>query len=51
MVPIQTRYDGLVFRTRGEARYAVFFDACLLRYEYEKEGFWLEEAGKYLPDF
>lgn len=51
MNPIQTRHGGRFFRTRGEARYAVFFDACQLRYEYEKEGFWLEEGGKYLPDF
>jgi len=51
MTPIQTQYGGQFFRTRGEARFAVFFDACQLHYEYEKEGFWLEEGGKYLPDF
>jgi hypothetical protein len=51
VTPIQTQYGGRFFRTRGEARYAVFFDACQLRYEYEKEGYWLEEGGRYLPDF
>ena len=51
MTPIQTQYGGRFFRTRGEARFAVCFDACQLRYEYEKEGFWLAEGGKYLPDF
>jgi hypothetical protein len=48
---IQTRFNGRFFRTRGEARYAVLFDACQLSYEYEKEGFWLEAGGRYLPDF
>ena len=51
MTPIQTQYRGRFFRARGEARFAVFFDLCQLRYEYEPEGFWLEEGGKYLPDF
>jgi hypothetical protein len=49
--PIQTDCGSHRFRTRGEARFAVFFDACQLRYEYEPEGFWLDGAGKYLPDF
>ena len=48
---IQTKFNGRFFRARGEARYAVMFDACQLRFEYEKEGFWLEAGGKYLPDF
>lgn len=51
MNAIQTTYNGRCFRSRGEARFAVFCDACQLRYVYEAEGFWLEEAGKYLPDF
>jgi len=37
--PIQTKHNGRFYRSRGEARYAVLFDACQLRYEYEKEGF------------
>jgi hypothetical protein len=48
---IQTRYNGRDYPARGEARFAVFFDVCQLRFDYEPEGFWLEEAGKYLPDF
>jgi hypothetical protein len=48
---IQTRYGGRTYKARGEARTAVFFDICGLRFEYEPEGYWLEEAGKYLPDF
>lgn len=50
MTPIQTRYKGYNFRSRLEARWAVFFDALGLAWEYEPEGFQLE-AGWYLPDF
>lgn len=48
---IQTAYKGYRFRSRLEARYAVFFDALGVRWEYEKEGYELEGAGRYLPDF
>jgi hypothetical protein len=49
--PIQTRYAGYLFRSRLEARWAVFFDALGLRWEYEPEGFVLPSGEKYLPDF
>jgi hypothetical protein len=48
---IETEYQGYRFRSRLEARWAVFFDALGVRYEYEKEGYDLGEAGWYLPDF
>jgi hypothetical protein len=48
---IETRYKGYRFRSRLEARWAVFFDAIWLRWEYEPEGFDLGDAGWYLPDF
>lgn len=48
---IETRYKGHRFRSRLEARYAVFFDALGIPWEYEKEGYDLESAGYYLPDF
>jgi hypothetical protein len=48
---IETRYKGYRFRSRLEARWAVFFDALGLRWEYEKEGYDLGEFGWYLPDF
>lgn len=48
--PIETHYGGYRFRSRREARWAVFFDVLGLTYEYEKEGFNLP-SGKYLPDF
>lgn len=48
---IETVYNGYRFHSRLEARYAVFFDALGIKYEYEKEGYDLGEAGWYLPDF
>lgn len=48
---IETRYKGYNFRSRLEARWAVFFDALGVKWEYEKEGYDLGEAGWYLPDF
>lgn len=48
---IETRYKGYRFRSRLEARWACFFDACGVQWEYEKEGFELEGVGRYLPDF
>lgn len=48
---IETSYKGYRFRSRLEARWAVFFDALGVPYEYEKEGFDLGAAGRYLPDF
>lgn len=48
---IQTEYQNCKFRSRLEARWAVFFDTLGIEWEYEKEGFDLGEAGKYLPDF
>jgi hypothetical protein len=48
---IQTEYNGYRFRSRTEARWAVFFDAAGFRYEYEKEGFKLSDGTYYLPDF
>lgn len=48
---IQTEYKGYLFRSRLEARWAVFFDACNLKWEYEPEGFELPNGQLYLPDF
>jgi hypothetical protein len=49
--PIETVYKGYRFRSRLEARWAVFFDALDIKWEYEPEGFDLGDDGKYLPDF
>jgi hypothetical protein len=48
---IQTPYNGYLFRSRLEARWAVFFDACGVEYEYEPEGYDLGNGLMYLPDF
>ena len=51
MKAIQTEYKGYLFRSRLEARWAVFFDACGVRWEYEPEGYDLGDGIYYLPDF
>ena len=48
--PIETRYKGYQFRSRLEARWAVFFDALGVDWEYEPEGFVIGDQY-YLPDF
>lgn len=52
---IETRYKGYRFRSRLEARWAVFFDALGIEYQYEPQGFEKEnphgEPLRYLPDF
>lgn len=48
---IETSYKGYRFRSRLEARWAVFFDALGIKWEYEKEGFDLGDGLRYLPDF
>lgn len=49
--PIETEYNGYRFRSRLEARWAVFFDAMHIEYDYEPEGFVGFDDVKYLPDF
>lgn len=51
MKAIETIYNGYRFRSRLEARWAVFFDALGVKYEYEPEGFELSDGTWYLPDF
>lgn len=51
MKAIETEYKGYRFRSRLEARWAVFFDACNVKWEYEPEGFDLGDGLYYLPDF
>lgn len=53
---IETVYNGYRFRSRLEARWAIFFDAAGIEYQYEPEGFEIEcqcygDSDKYLPDF
>lgn len=47
---IETEYAGCRFRSRLEARWAVFFDAIGIKWQYEEQGY--EFGGyRYLPDF
>jgi hypothetical protein len=50
IVPIETIYKGRRFRSRLEARWAIFFDAIDIGWEYETEGFQIGKT-KYLTDF
>lgn len=47
---IETKYRGYHFRSRLEARWAVFFDEIGLPFKYEEEGYDLNNTW-YLPDF
>ena len=50
---IETSYAGCRFRSRLEARWAVFFDALGITWEYEAQGFTVGTYNprRYLPDF
>lgn len=48
---IETTYQGYRFRSRIEARWAVFMDKLAIAYDYEPEGYVLPHVGPYLPDF
>ena len=48
--PIETKYKGILFRSRIEARWALFYDKIRVSWEYEKEGYNLNGV-MYLPDF
>ena len=48
---LPTFYAGTKFRSRLEARWAIFFDHCGIKWEYEPEGYLLEDGTCYLPDF
>ncbi len=48
---ISARYDGHDFRSRLEARYAIFFRWVNIPYEYEPRVVHLRPGLNYLPDF
>jgi hypothetical protein len=48
---IPTRYAGVLFRSRTEARWARFWDALDIRWDYEPQGFVTAAGDPYLPDF
>ena len=51
MKAIQTEYNGYKFRSRLEARWAVFFSSLGINWLYEHEGFDISDGEYYLPDF
>jgi hypothetical protein len=48
--PIPTEFNGIKYRSRLEARWAVFFRLLNVDFRYEYEGYSLN-SGWYLPDF
>ena len=48
---IPTKYNNHLFRSRTEARWAVFFDVAKIQYYYEPEGIRIHDSINYLPDF
>jgi hypothetical protein len=48
---IETHYRGCYFRSRLEARWAVFFQMLDVPWHLEPEGFVLSTGARYLPDF
>lgn len=48
--PIETNYRGYRFRSRLEARWAIFFDTAKIRWLYEHQGYVVNDRP-YLPDF
>lgn len=51
MKAIETKYKGHRYRSRLEARWAIFFDTLGVPFQYEPEGFKFEDGTHYLPDF
>jgi hypothetical protein len=47
---IETVYRGYRFRSRMEARWAVFFDVAGIEWQYETQGYEVDDH-RYLPDF
>ena len=48
---LRTEYNGYRFRSRLEVRWAVFFDACGIRWEYEPEVIFHSDCTRYIPSF
>jgi hypothetical protein len=48
---IRTKYNGVIFRSRLEAQWAVFWDELGVKWEYEPQTFKLPDGNQYTPDF
>lgn len=49
--PLKTKFKGVQYKSRTEARWAAFFTAAKIPFAYEPEGVDLGPLGWYLPDF
>lgn len=47
----ETIYNGYRFRSKLEAKWAVFFDKLNVTYQYEPEAFRCSDGSQYTPDF
>lgn len=47
----KTLYNNTFFRSKLEAKWAVFFDLAGIKYQYEPEAFLCEDKSQYTPDF
>lgn len=48
---IRTKYNGVIFRSRLEAQWAVFWDELGVKWEYEPLTFKFPDGKQYTPDF
>ena len=48
---IETIFEGVIYRSRTEARWAVFFATLGVAFDYEPERIELSSGESYLPDF
>lgn len=51
MKAIETKYKDILFRSKLEARWAVFYDTLLIPWQYEPETYDLGNGVLYCPDF
>lgn len=49
--PQETYFDGILYRSKNEAKWACFFDRCGIKYFYEPETFIVNNEIRYRPDF
>lgn len=50
VLPLEAPYNGTMYRSRTEARWAIMFDAAGIEFQYEPDGFDLRGEW-YVPDF
>ena len=51
LIGTETVYKGIKFKSKLEAKFAMFLDALLIKWEYEPQTFVLSNGITYIPDF